>query len=328
MAILSQSVQNTQRTLKRTVSFSGVGLHSGKNINVEIRPAHANTGILFERSDLPGSGYLKAHPDSVFDTTLATRIGSKEVNISTIEHLMSALFGFGIDNAVVSVSAAEMPVLDGSAVPFLVMLDEAGIQDLQAARKVLVVKKPIEIVDPKDPTRFIRIEPSSKPWISYSIEFANAGAIGKQNVSFEFSGTAFCRELAFARTFCLAEDIARMQSVGLARGGSLENAVVVCRNNGVLNAAGLRSETEFVRHKALDCIGDLALVGMPILGHVIANKAGHDLHTNLAKALIHDTGAVQVLEPKAQEAIQLAPLFDFPRSLAQLRLAFAGLPTG
>lgn len=324
----SASKNSNQRTLRNSVTFSGIGLHSGKTIEVEIRPAAANTGILFERNDVQPSSYIKASPASVFDTTLATRIGSPSVSVSTIEHLMAAFFGLGIDNAVVSLNAAEMPVLDGSAAPFLVMLDEAGVEELAAPRNILVVKKAIEVVDPKDPTRFVRIEPSDKPWISYAIEFANAGAIGKQSLSFELSGAAFCQELAFARTFCLAEDVTRMQSIGLARGGSLDNAVVVCRQRGVLNSAGLRHESEFVRHKALDCIGDLALVGMPILGHVIANKAGHDLHTLAAKQLLEAHGSIEIVSATARQASRLSALLDFPVSLAQLREQLATLAIG
>lgn len=307
--------KHMQRTLQTSVSFSGVGLHSGKNINVEIRPAAANTGILFQRSDIANAPYIKAEPSSVFDTTLATRIGSPQMFISTIEHLMSAFFGLGIDNAVVSVSADEMPVLDGSAAPFLVMLDEAGVQELSVPRKLLIIKKVIEVVDPKNPTRFIRIEPSQTPRISYAIDFENAGAIGKQSISFDLTGQAFCSELAFARTFCLAEDITRMQAAGLAKGGSLDNAVVVSREKGVLNAAGLRSNNEFVRHKALDCVGDLALVGMSIMGHVIANKAGHDLHTMLAKKLMEAGDAVEIVSAAQPEAARLAGALEFPVSL-------------
>lgn len=321
--------KHMQRTLQTSVSFSGVGLHSGKNINVEIRPAAANTGILFQRSDIANAPYIKAEPASVFDTTLATRIGTPQMFISTIEHLMSAFFGLGIDNAIVSVSADEMPVLDGSAAPFLVMLDEAGVQELSVARKFLIIKKVIEIVDPKNPTRFIRIEPSQTPRISYAIDFESAGAIGKQAISFDLTGQAFCSELAFARTFCLAEDITRMQAAGLAKGGSLDNAVVVSREKGVLNAAGLRSNNEFVRHKALDCVGDLALVGMSIMGHIIANKAGHDLHTMLAKKLMEVSDAVEIISASQPEATRLAGVLEFPVSLVDdLRDALVSLARG
>lgn len=305
-----------QRTLKTSVEFSGVGLHSGKMIQVEIRPAAANTGILFQRSDIPNAPYIKAAPESVFDTTLATRIGSPEMFISTVEHLMAAFFGLGIDNAVVAVSADEMPVLDGSSAPFLVMIDEAGIEELTTPRRVMIIKKAIEIVDPKNPTRFIRIEPSHTPRLSYAIDFENAGAIGKQSISFDLSGNAFCKELAHARTFCLAEDITRMQAAGLARGGSLDNAVVVSAEKGILNSEGLRSENEFVRHKALDCVGDLALLGMPIIGHIIANKAGHDLHTQMAKHLLAASlEQVEIVSAHQPEAIRLVGALHFPTSL-------------
>lgn len=322
-------MENRQRTLKSTVRFNGVGLHSGELVDVEIRPAAANTGIVFIREDLPGKPAIKAAPENVFDTTLATRLGTPTEYISTVEHLMAAFFGLGIDNAFVSVNSFELPIVDGSSAPFLVMLDEAGIVELEDFRRVLVVKKPIEVVDPKNPSRFIRVEPARKPWISYLIDFDKAAAIGRQQISMEYSGKVFCEEYAFARTFCLAEEVAYMQSRGLAKGGSLDNAVVVSRTDGVMNQNGLRADTEFVRHKILDCIGDLALVGMPILGHVIASKAGHDLHTRLAKVLMTVAQTHEVVVPKARDLAQWKELFTFPKSLADVRgTAIASLARG
>ena len=309
---------NQQRTVKSTAKFSGIGLHSGELVEVEIRPAPANTGIVFVREDLPSRPYIKATPENVFDTTLATRIGTPDAFISTIEHLMSAFFGLGIDNAIVGVNSYELPIVDGSAAPFLVLLDEAGVVELAEPRKVLVIKEAIEIVDPRNSSRFIRIEPSKKPFISYSIDFENAEAIGRQQASMEFSGVAFCEQLAFARTFCLAEEVEYMQSRGLARGGSLDNAIVVSRKEGILNLHGLRSDTEFVRHKMLDCIGDLALVGMPILGHVIAHKAGHDLHTQLAKVLMTHARSHEVLVPGRRDVSLWKELLAFPKSLSDV----------
>ena len=310
-----------QRTIKNSVSFSGIGLHSGVMVDVEIRPAAANTGIVFCREDLPGSPYIAAKADNVLDTQLATRIGTKDAWVSTIEHLMAAFFGFGIDNAIVSLNNYELPIVDGSAMPFLVLLDEAGIQELATPRKWIRIKNSIEIVDEKDPTRFIRVESSRIPMLSYAIDFKNSKHIGIQNISTPLTGQSVFEELCFARTFCLAEEISYMQSKGLARGGSLENAVVVSSKDGVLNREGLRAQDEFVRHKMLDCVGDLALVGMPIIGHVIAHKAGHDLHTALAKQILQNLSQHEVLQ-SAREISNYSALMNFPKSLSQ----FDGLP--
>lgn len=323
-------MSGSQRTLKRSVSFSGVGLHSGQNVCVQIRPASANTGILFQRTDLPNQPYIKASPLNVFDTSLATRLGTKDVSVSTIEHLMAAFFGFGIDNAIVAVDGPELPILDGSSAPFLVILDEAGIVELKEKRKVLVVNKVIEVVDEKNPSRFIRIEPSKTPLLSYSIAFDHAKAIGAQSVSLSYTARAFCEEFSFARTFCLKEEIDYMRSLGLAKGGSLENAVVVSKEHGLLNDNGLRNPQEFVRHKALDCVGDLHLIGLPILGHVIAHKAGHDLHVKLGQAILKGVEARSaiILEPTAKEQPVFKELLRFPKSLLDVEQSMTSLVVG
>ena len=319
-----------QRTLGRSASFSGTGLHSGTKVSVEIRPAPAHSGIVFQRTDLPGKPYIKATPDAVFDTSLATRIGTKEVFISTIEHLMAAFFGLGIDNAVVAVNSYEIPILDGSSAPFLVILDEAGVSELNVPRKVYMINSPIEVVDEKDPTRFIRIEPSKEPLISYSIDYANGSLV--QTHTMNYSSQTFCKELAFARTFCLEEEIQFMHSKGLAKGGSIENALVFSSKTGtVLNANGLRDDCEFVKHKILDCIGDLALLGAPVFGHIIANKAGHDLHTKLAKQIMTQKEKVSVVAPSFAELERqpaLGGLLSFPKSLLEMNLNFKKLPIG
>ncbi|KAB8030966.1 UDP-3-O-acyl-N-acetylglucosamine deacetylase [Fluviispira multicolorata] len=319
---------NFQRTLKRSVSFSGVGVHSGSVISVEIRPASANTGFVFQRTDLPNKPYIKADVNSVFDTTLATRIGSLEASVSTIEHLMAAFFGFGIDNAIISINNSEMPILDGSSVPFLTLFDEVGIEVLKEPRKVVVIEKVIEVVDEKNPSRFIRVEPSKKPLISYVIDFAGAAAIGRQSISMNYTAKAFCEEFSFARTFCLKEDIDYMHSRGLAKGGSMENAIVVSKTEGVMNRQGLRNDQEFVKHKTLDCIGDLHMLGMPILGHVIAHKAGHDLHNKLARAILAEVSCRSIFVPSAKEAARLKALLSFPKSLSEIERNLIGLAIG
>ncbi|APJ04978.1 UDP-3-O-acyl-N-acetylglucosamine deacetylase [Silvanigrella aquatica] len=321
-------MNNFQRTLKRSVSFSGVGVHSGNLISVEIRPAAANTGIVFQRTDLPNKPYIKANAEAVFDTSLATRIGSPQAYISTIEHLMAAFFGFGIDNAIVAVNNSEMPILDGSSAPFLVLLNEAGIEELKEFRKILIVEKTIEVVDEKNPTRFIRIEPSKKPLISYVIDFGGVAAIGRQSVTMDYTAKAFCESFSFARTFGLKEEIEFLFSRGLAKGGSMENAILVSRTEGVLNAHGLRHELEFVQHKVLDCIGDLHLMGMPLLGHVIAHKAGHDLHNKLARAILENVSARTIRVPSVREANRLKSLLTFPKSLEEVQVSLSGLAVG
>jgi UDP-3-O-[3-hydroxymyristoyl] N-acetylglucosamine deacetylase len=304
-----------QRTLKSTVRFDGVGLHSGATIKVEIRPAAANTGILFHRSDIPNSSYVRASGANVLDTTLATRIGPKESAISTVEHLLAAMFGLGIDNAVVDVSGPEMPILDGSAVPFLVLLDEAGVEELGAEKRLYVVRSVVEVVDPNHPDRFIRVEPSKQPTITYAIDFDRAAAIGKQSISLPLTGASLISELCYARTFCLEEDVLFMKQRGLARGGSMENAIVVNTQTGVMNQQGLRAPQEFVRHKALDCMGDLALLGMPLLGHVIAHKAGHDLHTALVKRLEEVAHAHEIIASSTRATSRFHKAFAFPTAL-------------
>lgn len=308
-----------QRTVARTVRHSGIGLHSGRSVRLEIHPAAANTGIRFVRTDLKPNVEIMAHPSAVFDTSLATRLGSESAYVSTVEHLMAALFGLGIDNARICVDAAEMPIVDGSAVPWLILLDQAGVEELDAPRMIRVVKKPIEVVDPRDPTRFVRVEPSKQPRITYSIDFRNNALIGAQSLTLSLTGRSFCEALSHARTFCTAEEVDFMRSKGLARGGSLENAIVVSRTEGLLNAAGLRTPDEFVRHKILDCIGDIALLGTPLAGHIIAHKAGHDLHTALAKRLIDPSDSVEIKTINSKHTrSSVARWLDFPNSLAEI----------
>jgi len=308
-----------QRTVAKTFSFEGIGLHSGKPVHVEIRPAKANTGLCFRRSDIQGAPMVKASPKNVLDTILATRLGPQESPLSTIEHLMAAFFAFGIDNAIVEVDNFEIPILDGSALPFLILLEEAGIQELEAHKDWLVVHKTIEVSDPKHPDRFIRIEPSKKPQLSYAIDFPQTSVIGKQLIHLSYTGNDFCQELSFARTFCLAEDIAFMKNKGLALGGSLENALVVSTSLGVVNEKGMRSKDECVRHKALDCMGDLALLGKPILGHIIASKAGHDLHTKLALAVELALETSKQVEVKSSLERSFLTFPDFPKTLATFK---------
>lgn len=321
---------HSQRTLRRTASFTGVALHSGVTVSVEIRPARPNTGILFQRTDLPGKPYIKAIPENVFNTKLATKIGSPNASVSTIEHLMAAFYGFGIDNAVIALDHEEVPILDGSSAPFLVILDEAGILDLKAPRKLIVIQETIEVVDELDPSRFIRIEPSKTPRISYAIDFKNVDAIGTQKISLNYTPNSFCEEICYARTFGIKEEVEFIRSKGLAKGASIDNAIVVSQCDGVLNKQGLRHNLEFVRHKALDCMGDLHLLGGLLLGHIIANKAGHDLHSKLAVAIQDQVRSRRIIFSNLAgvQSPEFKSFSSIPRSLVDVSKNLVGLAVG
>lgn len=270
-----------QGTLNRKVKFAGVGLHTGRIVNLEIVPCFDNTGIVFQRTDSETAKPVKAHPFNVTSTDLSTSIGSGESKISTIEHLMAAFAGLGIDNVLVLVDSPEIPILDGSSAPFIDKFMETGIERQESLRPRLVVKEAVEI---RNGDQFIKIEPADGLSYHCSIDFKNSKAIGKQTTELKFNEENFLK-LAEARTFCHIDDVNAMREVGLALGGSLDNAIVV-DNDSVMNAAGLRNDNEFVEHKLLDCIGDLALLGGEIVGKVTLNKAGHKLHTQLASELL------------------------------------------
>lgn len=307
-----------QRSIRKSGKIQGTGLHSGRLVTVELCPAPKDSGIVFRRADLPGSPVISASPSSVVDTLLATRVGSGDASVSTVEHFLAACFVLGIDNLSVSVDGPEMPILDGSAVPFLIALEELGVEELQAPRRVMIVRKTLEVVDERDPTRFVRVEPNSTPLLSYAIDFSDVSAIGRQVVTISLTGESVCRELVFARTFCREAEIEVMRARGLALGGSLDNAVVVGRHGLVLNGHGLRAADEFVRHKALDLVGDFTLIGMSVLGHVIANKAGHDLHVRMASQLIRsiDEGSVEIVTVVPDT--QIAANICFPKIIPDL----------
>ena len=260
-----------QRTIKKPIHFSGVGLHSGRSVNLTIKPAPINHGIKFKRVDLPGSPSISALFSMVVDTSLATVIGYDGVIVSTIEHLMASFAGLSIDNALVELDAYEMPVMDGSAGPFIDEMKRAGIEELGGPRSFFVVREPIEI---RDNGRSVGIYPYPSSKITYTIQYDNP-VIREQSYSVEpSSDEAFEKEICSARTYGFRDEVEYMRNMGLARGGNLANAVVV-DGDCVLNPDGLRFPDEFVRHKILDCIGDFSLLGMPVLGHVILHKSGH-----------------------------------------------------
>ena len=278
-----------QGTVGRQIEIVGVGLHSGKLVRIEISPAEPGHGVQFVRTDLPEAVPIKAHPSNVVCTLLCTSLGDSGAVISTVEHLMAAFSGLGVDNALVGVNAAEMPILDGSAAPFVDRLLEAGIQRQPEKRCIIRPSRSFEV---RMGDRYMRYEmptsgQESKLTIDYSVDFDRSEAIGRQSLTIDFSTESFM-SICEARTFCHMEDVKTMRAKGLAQGGSLDNAVVV-NENGVVNNDGLRYPDEFVRHKILDCIGDLALLGGRLVGRVTAHKAGHAVHAKFAKSLLEES---------------------------------------
>ncbi len=278
--------ESLQTTIAHPVNCSGIGVHSGKTVNLTIYPAPANFGIKFVRVDLPDRPAITARFNRVVDTSLATVIGAEGVIVSTIEHLMAAFSGMKIDNARVEIDSHELPIMDGSAGPFARMLASAGPKVLDAPRCFFVIDQPIELAANG---RFVGIYPAVEFKISCTIEFDHP-AIRTQTFSSVISPRVFLEHIADARTFGFLEEVQYMKKYGLAQGGSLDNAVVVDRN-GVINTGGLRFEDEFVRHKVLDCIGDFALLGLPIRGHIVTRKSGHAFHHRFLEKLFRNKGS-------------------------------------
>ncbi|MBU4258175.1 MAG: UDP-3-O-acyl-N-acetylglucosamine deacetylase [Proteobacteria bacterium] len=262
-----------QRTISKPVSFSGVGVHSGKKVNLTIKPAPINHGIKFVRTDLTDKPSVSAHFNMVVDTSLATVIGYDGFIVSTIEHLMASFAGFSIDNAIVEIDAYEVPIMDGSAGPFISYIKTAGIEEQLGQRYFFVVKEPIEL---EENGKFVGVYPASKFKITCTIYYDHP-LIGEQSYSIDVSDQVFEKEICRARTFGFLQEIEYLKKYGFARGGSLDN-VIALNEKDILNKDGLRFPDEFVRHKILDCIGDFSLLGIPILGHVILNKSGHSFN--------------------------------------------------
>ena len=271
-----------QGTLAKPLKLSGVGLHSGCMVNCHIFPAAPNTGIVFKRIDQVDSTLVKADPFNISDTRLCTAIGTGTSKVSTIEHLMSAFVGLGIDNAYIEIDNEEVPILDGSAAPFFDQLSVVGVQAQNAPRKIFKCKKTFEH---KSGDSIIRIEPAKGLSFDCEIDFnAISSAIGSQSLSVEYSDNLFT-DICEARTFCHVNEVNKMREMGLARGGSLDNAVVV-NDTEVMNGEGLRFNDEFVRHKLLDAIGDLALIGGRFEGKITLIRPGHRLHAEFTKAAL------------------------------------------
>ena len=296
-----------QRTLKSLIRASGVGLHSGIKVNMVLRPAAPNTGIVFRRVDLDPVVDLPASALMVGDTRMCScleqEIGSMRVKVGTIEHLMSAFAGLGVDNAFVDLDAAELPILDGSASPFVFLIQSAGIEEQAAAKRFIRVKRPVEVREAdKSGEKWARFDPYDGFKLNFSIVF-NHPAITRsgQETSFDFSEGSYVREVARARTFGFMQEVEWLRENGLAQGGGLGNAVVLDEYR-VLNGDGLRYGDEFVRHKVLDAIGDLYLLGHPLLASFTAHKSGHALNNVLARELLANPDAWEfvVFEDQAQ----------------------------
>ncbi len=277
-----------QRTLKNVISATGIGVHTGEKVYMTLRPAAADTGIVFRRVDLPQVVEIKADPYAVGDTRLASCLVKDGASVGTVEHLMSALAGLGVDNAYVDLSAAEVPIMDGSAGPFVFLLQSAGIEEQNAAKRFIRILKTVEV---RHGDKWVKLAPFNGFKLDLGIEFNHpVFDRSRQTVSFDFSSTSYVKEVSRARTFGFMQDVEAMRAQGLAMGGSLENAIVMDEYR-ILNSDGLRYDDEFVKHKALDAIGDLYLLGHPIIGAFSGFKSGHALNNQLLRALLEDSQA-------------------------------------
>ena len=270
-----------QRTVKHEIGCKSIGLHSGRKVGMVIKPAGVDEGIVFVRRDLPGNNRIKADVHNVRDTTLATTLGLNGVTVSTVEHLMSAFSGMGVDNAVVEVNAPEVPIMDGSSRPFVELLKSVGTHVQGKCKRLIVIKKKVSVGEGESTAMLL---PSPEFRITYKIEF-NHPSIGIQSYDMKLSDVSYAEEICAARTFGFLKDVEYLQAKGLALGGSLRNAVVLDEHR-IINKGGLRYPDEFVKHKILDAIGDLSLLGIPIIGHFVAFKSGHRLNNLLLKELM------------------------------------------
>jgi UDP-3-O-[3-hydroxymyristoyl] N-acetylglucosamine deacetylase len=285
-----------QRTVKQIVTTVGVGLHSGTKVSLTMRPAAPDTGIVFRRVDLDPPVDLPANATLVGDTRMASTLDVNGAKVSTVEHLMSACAGLGIDNLYVDVTAEEIPIMDGSASSFVFLLQQAGLQEQNVAKKFIRIKRPVEVrVGEGAQEKWARLEPYNGYKLKFFIEFNHPAvdATG-QTAEVDFEIESYVKEIARARTFGFMQDVETLRGMGLARGGSLENAIVMDEYR-ILNADGLRYENEFVRHKILDAIGDLYLIGHPLLACYIAHKAGHALNNQLLRALLEQPDAYEIV---------------------------------
>ena len=287
-----------QRTLLSTAGCIGIGLHSGKAVEMVLHPAEPDTGIILRRTDIANGGsIIPLNWQQIVDSHLATTVGNEHgVTVSTVEHLMAALAGCQIDNAIVEVDGPELPIMDGSAGPFVTIIEQAGIRNQNAPRRMIRVDKRVSVGDHEN---ILSLTPGRTFSLSFEIDF-NSSNFLQQKLAIDIDDDAFKSDIADARTFGFAHEVNRLRSMGLALGGSLENAVVIDGDH-VLNKEGLRFQDEFVRHKILDCIGDLYLAGAPIIGHVHGTRSGHGLNHALLQALFEDDDAWSYVWPEVRD---------------------------
>ncbi len=280
-----------QTTLAQPLNFSGIGLHSGKRVDVALYPAAANQGLRFVRADLAGQPQIQAHYSRVIDTTRATTLGDNGATLATVEHLLAALGGLGVDNALIHVDGPEMPIMDGSAAPFARLIAAAGLKSLSWPRAYLMIREPLEL---RRGDQWMRVWPG-EPRITYSIDFDHP-LIRRQRYTVPLRSESFQSEIAPARTFGFLKEVQYLQARGLALGGSLDNAVVL-DEAGVMNPGGLRFPEECVRHKILDAVGDLVLLGLPLLGRLEVGRGSHELHYSFINLLMSRRSAWRVWTP-------------------------------
>ncbi len=293
-----------QRTLKNTIRATGIGLHSGVKVYLTLRPAPIDAGIVFHRTDRVPATVLPARADAVRHTELATTLGTDGEGVSTIEHLMAAFAGLGIDNCHVDVSAGEVPIMDGSAAPFVFLLQSAGVLEQGAPKRFVRIKRAVEV---RDGDKFARLEPHDGFRVDFSIEFDHPVFRRQSNrLEIDFNTASFVREISRARTFGFMRDIEALRRNNLALGGSMDNAIVLDEHR-VLNEEGLRYRDEFVRHKVLDAIGDLYVVGHGLLGSLTAHKSGHALNNQLVRELLATPDAWDEVVFEEDEAAVAAP---------------------
>jgi UDP-3-O-[3-hydroxymyristoyl] N-acetylglucosamine deacetylase len=289
-----------QRTLKKQVSATGVGLHNGEKVTLTLYPAAIDTGIIFRRADLPGAPEIKASPEAVTDTRMCSALEQNGARVSTVEHLMSALSGLGVDNIIVEVTASEIPIMDGSSGPFIFLLQQAGILEQAAAKKFIKIKKLVEVIE-KD--KWVKFEPFHGFKMDFTIDFDHpVFEHSGSNVKIDFADNSYVKDISRARTFGFMHEVEYLRANGLARGGSLDNAIVLDEYR-ILNREGLRYDDEFAKHKVLDAIGDLYMLGHPLLGAFTAYKSGHALNNALLRTLMAEKDAWEfVTFDKIEEA--------------------------
>ena len=291
-----------QRTIKYLIKTTGIGLHSGTKVELTLRPAGPDTGIVFRRVDLDPVVTIYASAEAVGDTCLASTLVQDGARVSTVEHLMSACAGLGIDNLYIDVNAEEIPIMDGSASSFVFLLQQAGLEEQAAAKKFIRIKKPVEIREGNGASeKWARLEPYNGFKLNFFIEFNHPAIDACQHAEVDLGKVSYVKDVSRARTFGFMQDVETLRGMGLARGGSLENAIVMDEYR-ILNPDGLRYDDEFVRHKILDAIGDLYLVGHPLLASYTAHKSGHGLNNQLLRALLAQPDAFEIVtfvEPDA-----------------------------